>query len=164
MIWTILVPIVACILISYLTTSMLYKIVFLGLGLFITITVGLNYINNLLKDSISKSKEINSTKGGSNKNKKQNKTFQSTPKTINNKDYEELVIALKFCMKHKLLNRKQILNFKSEVNNHLGDSKKHYTFKFENDLHEIYCKIKNKSLKSKDYQELLQVLESYKTN
>lgn len=169
MIWAILVPIVACILISYLTTSILYKITFLGLGIFIAITVGLTHINNLLKDSINKSKEINSNKGGnsSNKNNIKNNTKKVTqfkPKVIENNDYDNLVNTLKFCMKNKILNREQILNFKSEVNNHLGKNKNHYTFKFDNDLHEIYCKIKHKSLKSKDYQELLQVLTQYKAN
>ena len=103
------------------------------------------------------------TKGG-NKNKNNKQPVHFKPKVIENKNYEELVTALKFCMKNKILNREQILNFKSEVNNHLGENKNHYTFEFDNDLHEIYCKIKHKSLKSKDYQELLQVLNNYKVN
>ena len=163
MTWAILVPIVACVLISYLTTSMLYKIVFLSLGIFIAITLGLNYVNNLLRDSINKSKQINDMKGGS-KNKSNNNISQIKPKVISNEDYDVLVNALKFCMKNKILNREQILNFKAEVNNHLGENKNHYTFKFDNDLHEIYSKIKHKSLKSKDYQELLEVLNNYKVN
>lgn len=156
MIWVVLTPIVVCLLISILSTSILYKVVFLSLGIFIAVTLGLNYINNLLRDSINKSKELSNTKT------MKGDKFKS--RIVENKDYIELVTILKSFMKNKILSREQILDFKEQVNNHLGESKNHYKFKFDNDLHEIYSKLKNKSLKSSDYAELLQVLNNYKTN
>lgn len=160
MIWVILTSIAVCLLISYLSTSILYKIVFLALGGFIAITIGLNYINNLIQDSIKKSKELNSLNIKYRPNERgDNKSFKR--KVIDNEDYIRLVESLKYSMKNKQLSRQQILDFKNKINSYLGSEKDCYTFKFDNDLHEIYCKIKNKSLTSRDYQELLHVLKSY---
>lgn len=161
MIYLILIPIIICILIFYLSSSLLYKIVFLTLGLFIATTVGLYYINILLKDNINKSKIIARTKNDNS----DCKSVKHPTKIINNESYNELIETLKFCMKNKLLNREQILDFKTVVVNHLGNHKDSYKgMKFNNDLHYIYTVLKNDYLKTNDYEELLIVLENYKIN
>lgn len=161
MIYLILIPIIICILIFYFSTSLLYKIVFLALGLFIATTVGLYYINILLKDNINKSKIIAKTKNINSGCK----SAKYPTKIVNNESYNELIETLKFCMKNKLLNREQILDFKTVVTNHLGNHKDNYKgMKFNNDLHYIYTALKNDYLKTNDYKELLIVLENYKIN
>lgn len=143
------------IILSFLSDSPLYKFVFLSLGLFIFLTVGVKYLYFLImettKNSI-KAKDVKSNKSTVSK-------YQ--PREVNNKDYQELVDTLKFSMKSKILNREQILDFKKQINNHLGSQVKKYS-NFDNDLHEIYSKLKNKSLQSKDYVELLETLNNYK--
>ena len=159
----VVVPIVICIIISYFSTSLLYKIVFLALGIFIATTLGLAYINILLRDNIDKSKMALKTQN--NNSSKQNKPNSHKPKVVNNQDYDELIQLLKYCMKNKLLDRQQILDFKNVLNEHLGSHKESYSnFNFKNDLHEIYVKSKNNVLTSKDYKELKMVLENYKIN
>lgn len=156
----VVVPIAVCILISFLAKSILYKIVFLGLGMFLASTLGLAHFNILLKESINKSKKTSkqTNKTNNTKSKQEHK-----PKIVKNEDYQILVSTLKECMKNKLLNREQILDFKNVLNEHLGSHKDNYKkFKFENDLHEFYVKLKNDVLTSQDYQEMLLVLNNYK--
>lgn len=141
------------ILISYIATSTLYKIVFLAIGIFIFGTVGLKYVYFLTMQTLNNSK-----------NKKNNKK-EYPKKVVSNPKYDELVQCIKYLMRYKLMNREQILDFKSKVCKQLGKCNGHYKdFKWENDLQEIYTKIKNKCLKSEDYQELLSILESYRIN
>ncbi|WP_346938146.1 hypothetical protein [uncultured Clostridium sp.] len=104
----------------------------------------------------------NSTKPKDNKSNS-SQPSKHLPREVNNKNYQELVDTLKFFMKNKILNRGQILDFKKQLDNHLGSQVKIYS-KFDNDLHEIYSKLKNKSLKPNDYIELLEVLNNYQIN
>lgn len=141
------------ILMSYIATSILYKIVFLVMGIFILGTVGLKHVYFLTIQTLNNSK-------GKKNNKK-----EYPKKVVDNPKYDELVQCIKYLMRYKLMNREQILDFKSKVCKQLDKCNGHYKdFKWENDLQEIYTKIKNKHLKSEDYQELLQILENYKTN
>lgn len=145
------------IVISMISTSPLYKFVFLSIGIFIFITIGIKYLYFLTMETVKNSKQPTNKKSNS------SQTVKYQPREINNPDYKELTETLKFSMKNKLLNREQILDFKKQLNGHLGSQVKRYS-KFDNDLHEIYSKLKNKSLKSNDYIELLNVLNNYKIN
>lgn len=147
------------ILISYLATSTLYKIVFLAIGIFIFGTVGLKYVYFLTMQT------MNNCKGKKSSNNKEDNKKQYPKKIVNNNDYDELVKCIKYLMSNRLMDREQILDFKSKVCKQLGKCNSHYKdFKWENDLQEIYTKIKNKHLKSEDYQELLSILGNYKAN
>lgn len=145
------------IIISMVSKSPLYKFVFLSIGIFIFITIGIKYLYFLTMETVKNSKQPKSKKSNS------SQTAKYQPREINNPNYKELTETLKFSMKNKLLNREQILDFKKQLNSHLGSQVKRYS-KFDNDLHEIYSKLKNKSLKSNDYIELLNVLNNYKIN
>lgn len=153
----VIIPIIICFLIFFISSSILYKIVFLALGGFLMATLGLNYLNILLKDNINKSKVL----------MQQNKTKQDDSnkhptKKVENEDYDVLITVLKQNMKDKKLNRNNILDFKSKLNECLGEHFSHYgKFNFKNDMHEIYIKLKNNCLTSKDYKDLLLLLNSY---
>ena len=59
-------------------------------------------------------------------------------------------------IQNQMLDRNDVLELKNQIDNLLGDHKKVYDgFTFENDLHEIYIKIKSKSLKDSDYRTLI---------
>ena len=61
--------------------------------------------------------------------------------------------------KQRKLSRQEILKFLSELNFRLGEHAFVYSnFKFENDLHEIYVKIKSSRLIDNDYIYLINVL------
>ena len=74
--------------------------------------------------------------------------------------HKELVRLLSNSMKNRKLTRHQILEFKRELNGLLGDVISDYSgFRFENDLHEIYTKLKSPLLNDKQYQYLISLLE-----
>lgn len=71
--------------------------------------------------------------------------------------YAEVKNVLIACSKNKLFSREDVLKIKDEINYMLGDNLKHYNnFIFENDMHEIYIKIKNKHLSTSNYNDLLE--------
>ena len=74
--------------------------------------------------------------------------------------HKELVRLLSNSMRNRKLTRHQILEFKRELNGLLGDVIFDYSgFRFENDLHEIYTKLKSPLLNDKQYQYLISFLE-----
>lgn len=74
--------------------------------------------------------------------------------------HKELVRLLSNSMRNRKLTRHQILEFKRELDELLGDVISDYgDFRFENDLHEIYTKLKNPLLDDKKYQYLISFLE-----
>lgn len=74
--------------------------------------------------------------------------------------HKELVRLLSNSMRNRKLTRHQILEFKRELDELLGDVILDYgDFRFENDLHEIYTKLKNPLLDDKKYQYLISFLE-----
>ena len=74
--------------------------------------------------------------------------------------HKELVRLLSNSMRNRKLTRHQILEFKRELNGLLGDVISDYSgFRFENDLHEIYTKLKSPLLNDKQYQYLISLLE-----
>lgn len=64
------------------------------------------------------------------------------------------------CSKNKLFTRQDILELKCEIDHRLGTKKYIYdnSFNFENDMHEIYIKIKSSTLKDADYIYLFEVV------
>ena len=74
--------------------------------------------------------------------------------------HKELVRLLSNSMRNRKLTRHQILEFKRELNELLGDVISDYSgFRFENDLHEIYTKLKSPLLNDKQYQYLISFLD-----
>ena len=75
--------------------------------------------------------------------------------------HKELVRLLSNSMRNRKLNRYQILYFKKEIDELLGNRKLVYnSFNFDNDLHEIYTKLKISPLQDREYQYLTSLLES----
>ena len=91
------------------------------------------------------------------------KQKQSNRNTTTNRNiyYKELSGLLSSSMKNRKLTRYQILYFKKEIDELLGNRKSVYdSFNFDNDLHEIYTKLKVSPLQDKEYQYLTSLLES----
>lgn len=86
--------------------------------------------------------------------------FSGKVKTIDNVYYKEVRDLINNTVKFGDLNRQGILEFKSELNYRLGANQYNYTkFQFENDMHEIYTKLKSSKLKDDDYIYLKAILE-----
>ena len=96
-----------------------------------------------------------------NKNSKNNSI--KTPyraKTNNNPIYVEVRDRFKSLVQNGDFKRQQILQFKSELDHKLSTHKYTYdTFSFENDMHEIYIKLKSSKLTTEDYVYLKGVIE-----
>lgn len=158
-------------LISLVTSAMveafIYKAMFFMFSAFVCLPICFNYLMNVtmktLKDT-KKNEDVSKLKDECKKTSKNKGVKQSKNETkiVNNEQYKSLVEFLKFSMQKKLLNRQDILKFKKEINSRLGEYKdNYYGFEFQNDLHEIYTKLKSSHLSSNDYEELLKSLESY---
>lgn len=81
-------------------------------------------------------------------------------KTIDNEFYSELRNRIKELVKSKEIDRQSILQFKSELDYRLGSHQYNYgSFTFENDVHEIYVKLKSSKLTNEDYTYLKGILE-----
>lgn len=65
-----------------------------------------------------------------------------------------------YCMKNKLLKRKDVLKFKSMVNE-FADQSEFKSEKFQNDAHEIYRKLKSKSISNANMLKLNKFLQPY---
>lgn len=75
-------------------------------------------------------------------------------------EYECVKNMFSSMMKSGSLKHKDIIKIKGKLNTLLGENLSHYKkFKFENDAHEIYTKLKNSHLVSSDYIELQEVLK-----
>lgn len=85
---------------------------------------------------------------------------QYKTKTNTNPNYIEVRNRLIDVVKNGVLNRDSILKFKLELDNKLDINRYAYSnFDFENDMHEIYIKLKSSKLKDEDYQYLKAVIE-----
>lgn len=73
-------------------------------------------------------------------------------KKVDNNNYTQLRNLITISCKQKQIGRQSILSFVEELNKILGDNVNHYSkMTFENDLHEIYVKLKSSHLQDKDY-------------
>ena len=73
-------------------------------------------------------------------------------KKVDNNNYTQLRNLITISCKQKQISRQSILSFVEELNKVLGDNVNHYSkMTFENDLHEIYVKLKSSHLQDKDY-------------
>lgn len=89
-------------------------------------------------------------------NEQQRKYKPSQSPNVELESYKQVVNVFKNSIKNQLLIREDILKFKNQLNLALGENLLHYQdFKFKNDCHEIYVKIKNKHLVNEDYNNLL---------
>ena len=73
-------------------------------------------------------------------------------KKVDNNNYTQLRNLITISCKQKQISRQSILSFMEELNKVLGNNVNHYSkMTFENDLHEIYVKLKSSHLQDKDY-------------
>ena len=73
-------------------------------------------------------------------------------KKVDNNNYTQLRDLITISCKQKQISRQSILSFVEELNKVLGNNANHYSkMTFENDLHEIYVKLKSSHLQDKDY-------------
>ena len=73
-------------------------------------------------------------------------------KKVDNNNYTQLRNLITISCKQKQISRQSILSFVEELNKILGDNVNNYSkMTFENDLHEIYVKLKSSHLQDKDY-------------
>ena len=73
-------------------------------------------------------------------------------KKVDNNNYTQLRNLITISCKQKQISRQSILSFVEELNKILGNNVNHYSkMTFENDLHEIYVKLKSSHLQDKDY-------------
>ena len=73
-------------------------------------------------------------------------------KKVDNNNYTQLRNLITISCKQKQISRQSILSFVEELNKVLGNNVNHYSkMTFENDLHEIYVKLKSSHLQDKDY-------------
>ena len=73
-------------------------------------------------------------------------------KKVDNNNYTQLRNLIATSCKQKQISRQSILSFVEELNKILGNNVNHYSkMTFENDLHEIYVKLKSSHLQDKDY-------------
>lgn len=85
---------------------------------------------------------------------------QYKAKTNNNPFYIEVRSRLINVVKNGDLDRGDILKFKLELDNKLGINRYAYdNFNFENDMHEIYIKLKSSKLNDEDYLYLKGLIE-----
>lgn len=79
--------------------------------------------------------------------------------------YEKCAELFNHCVKNHRFNQELLLDFKSMVNDHLGTYvEKYKNYKFKNDVHEIYVKLKDEGLMRFDFQELNEFLTILKGN
>lgn len=81
-------------------------------------------------------------------------------KTNNNVIYLDVRSRLIEAIKNGHLDRNSVLKFKLEIDNRLGMNRYAYKdFEYENDLHEIYIKLKSSKLTDDDYTYLKSLIE-----
>lgn len=81
-------------------------------------------------------------------------------KTINNPNYIDVRTRLISVVKNGELDRGSIMKLKLELDNILGADRYSYSkFTFENDMHEIYTKLKSSKLGDQDYLYLKGLIE-----
>ena len=169
-----------CLLVTYMITKdVMVKILCVFITFSILIPFSLQLLQLLLvmisRTGIDKPRDVKDVLRSQNDNKiyasnfihNSNKSIVTQSKRITNKGktnssvyYPRLRDSISACSKNKLFTRQDILKLKSEIDYCLGARRYIYdnNFIFENDLHEIYIKIKSSALKDKDYERLLQVV------
>lgn len=164
MLYFILTLSLGSLILSNLSTSPLAKFFFMAFAVFVIITVGLKYVYNLSVETLkNEQKRQQIAKSNAKYHKNQPKSQQKyKSKVVEDENYKDLVQILKYFMQNKVLSHEQIMDFIEEINERLGEHAKYYkSNSFENNLHEIYSKLKSKQLKSDDYIELTEILKSY---
>lgn len=80
-------------------------------------------------------------------------------------EYEKCAELFNHCVKNKRFNQDLLLDFKGMVNDHLGTGiDKYKNYKFKNDVHEIYVKLKDENLMRFDFKEFDEFLTTLKGN
>lgn len=116
---------------------------------------------NQVKDDKSNEKVVNYSKNNYNFKQNHNNSNQKSNKQPKNpsKYYPELQQLLSNYSKTRQLTREMILTFITEIDYRLKTHKFVYdSFKFENDMHQIYVKIQSKQFEDQDYVYLINVL------
>lgn len=148
------------ILMAGLSTSLLSRFFFLAFAALFTLTVGFKYLYNLSLETLKNEQKRQQLSKSNTKYNKNNSKY--TSRVIEDENYKKLISVLKYFMQNKVLSHEQIVDFTEEINERLGESVKYYKqSSFQNNLHEIYSKLKSKQLKSDDYVELTAILKSY---
>lgn len=82
-------------------------------------------------------------------------------KVIDNENYKLLRNTITTCIQNRVFNRKDVVILKNEINHLLGSNTDHYnSMNFQNDLHEIYTKIKSSHFSDDQYLHLLRFINS----
>lgn len=171
-----IVTAIICIgILSYSYSNVLGKLLYLYVGITFCIPVMIFYAKTkllynlpnekLVIDNNGNIEKVNRFKGGNYKNQysKQGKDDikykpSESPNTQLN-IYKQVSKAFNYSIRQKLLKRNDIIRFKQEINKFLNTNISHYQgFKFQNDAHEIYVKLKNRHLNESDYEYLLNIL------
>lgn len=169
-----------CLLVTYMTTKdIMVKILCIFITFSVLIPFSLQLLQLLLvtisKTGVDKPRDVNDILKSQSNNKIyasefihnsntnviiQSKKVTSKGKVNSSVYYPRLRDTISSCSKNKLFTRQDILKLKSEIDYCLGTRKYIYdnNFIFENDLHEIYIKIKSSALKDNNYEHLLQVV------
>lgn len=93
------------------------------------------------------------------------KQKNANARVVNTPYYSECRDKIKYLMQEQKLDREELLLFKQELNKMLGQSKEVYKkIKYENDMHEIYIKLKSKRLTSEKYITLIDYLNTLTDN
>ena len=115
-------------------------------------TKKLTYYENKVKQQEEKQKEKEEAKEGN--------VVKYPIKATNNPEYENLKVIFAVMLKSKSLTRKNILEFSKRIDKHLGEYAAVYKdMKYENDIHQIYVKMKSDKLTTEHYRDLQYFLE-----
>lgn len=148
--------------VTYRFIDQRYKLVYSFICIFILAPILLVYLKNVMneytrQEKINQAKAKKNSKGNTN-NQNANTNKQVTkfiPKVIENESYELLRNCFHDMIQGKQLSNSQILTFLDVINSNLGNHLGNYrNFKFENQAHEIYTKLKSSKFKDNDYRVL----------
>lgn len=136
----------------FATDSLLEKFLIIFIAATMLIPFTLNLIGMAFTYKIPKSKGSNTKKEAKPSTKPQTTTSKYRTKVINNPNYLALRETIRCSIKSRQLDRLGVMKLKAEVDYRLGDHIVNYSsFSFENDMQEIYTKIKSSALSDEDY-------------
>ena len=161
--------------ITYNSTRFMGKIGVIYFCIAFILPISINYMMNSIKEGFNttynnKNREvgIKNIKTGHNKYNKKNymsncnsqiQEVNYKPKIIDNEFYDILRGIIIEGSQKQTFNRIEILDFKIEIDKILGSHIRNYEgFKFKNDFHEIYTKLKSSKFKDEDYIYLTEYL------
>lgn len=75
--------------------------------------------------------------------------------------YLQVQSKFNYCIKNRLLKRDDILAFKYLLNSYIKNQNYYKNIKFQNDVHEIYKKLKSHDISAKQMQKLLGFIEQF---